>query len=238
MTSYFSQGSTDAIIADGLRDGDVVLINRPCLSLGDPISMALCLASKYGLSGEGRQCWDHAAIVVRDRGVPYLLEGNSGGVTMRTYEERLLQSHDHQEVTVLPLRTAAAASSSARQGEDQRRATAFSRFVDELGLRRTSDGFDSTGEARCRNTWAAYRALRQPQSKRGLAAAAAAATPSAAESGACCRFGAPLVATALQRLGALDARVDPAAVTPAALPTLPLAEPSLFGRPVAVRNLN
>ena len=132
MTSYFSQGSTDAIIADGLRDGDVVLINRPCLSLGDPISMALCLASKYGLSGEGRQCWDHAAIVVRDRGVPYLLEGNSGGVTMRTYEERLLQSRDHQEVTVLPLRTAAAASSSARQGEDQRRATAFSRFVDEL----------------------------------------------------------------------------------------------------------
>ena len=127
MTSYFSQGSTDAIIADGLRDGDVVLINRPCLSLGDPISMALCLASKYGLSGEGRQCWDHAAIVVRDRGVPYLLEGNSGGVTMRTYEERLLQSRDHQEVTVLPLRTAAAASSSARQGEDQRRATAFAR---------------------------------------------------------------------------------------------------------------
>ena len=167
MTSYFSQGSTDAIIADGLRDGDVVLINRPCLSLGDPISMALCLASKYGLSGEGRQCWDHAAIVVRDRGVPYLLEGNSGGVTMRTYEERLLQSRDHQgdRAAAAPL---GAASSSARQGEDQRRATAFSRFVDELGLRRTSDGFDSTGEARCRNTWAAYRALRQPQSKRGL----------------------------------------------------------------------
>ena len=35
----------------------------------------------------------HAAVVVRDRitDVPYLLEGDASGVTLRTYEERLMQ---------------------------------------------------------------------------------------------------------------------------------------------------
>ena len=104
----------------------------------------------------------------------------------------------------------------------------------ELRLQRTPDGFDSSDTSCCQNTWATYRALRQPFGKRGLATDAQSAPP--AES-ACCRFGAPLVATALQRLGVLSDRVDAAAVTPAALPALPLADPAIFARAVPVRTL-
>ena len=39
-------------------------MNRRCTSLPLP-SALLCLASKYGISGDGRGCWDHAALVVR-----------------------------------------------------------------------------------------------------------------------------------------------------------------------------
>ena len=78
-------------------------------------------------------------------------------------------------------------------------------------------------------------ALQQKRHQRGAAAAARAEESPPA---AVCSFGAPLVATALQRLGALGAAIDPATVTPAALPTLPLSEPALFGRPVPVRGLN
>ena len=102
---FFSQGSADDRLANTLQNGDVLLINKCCTSLG-PLRGLLCLASKYGLSGDGRGSWDHAAMVVRDRAtsVPYLLEGTASGVTMRTYEERLLQSSDHQELVLLPLR--------------------------------------------------------------------------------------------------------------------------------------
>ena len=48
------------------------------------------------------------------------LEGGAGAVTMRTYEERLMQGKDHQEVMLLPLRTAASG-----EGEERRRATAL-----------------------------------------------------------------------------------------------------------------
>ena len=243
---YFAPGSTDEIISQHLRDGDVVLINRRCTSLGNPFAAALCLMSKYGLSGEGRQCWDHAAIVVHDRGVPYLLEGGSEGVKMRTFEERLLQGKDHQEMTVLPLRTATAGTTTG-SADEERRATALGDFVKELGLARTADGFDGSGAVCCQNTWATYRALRLPFSKRRLPASASPATPSPSSSAAsaspagastCCSFGAPLIATALQRLGVLDNRIDSAMVTPAALPTLPISEPAHFGQSVPVRNLN
>ena len=121
-SAYFSQGSADEILANQLRharscsstahvagrrltgavrschsDGDVLLINRRCMSLPLPQAM-LCLASKYGLSGTGYRCWDHAAVVLRDHssGVPYVLEGDTAGVRLRSYEERLLQAQDHQ----------------------------------------------------------------------------------------------------------------------------------------------
>ena len=87
------------------RDGDVLLFNRKCTALSLPRAL-LCLASKYGLSGDGRHGWDHAGVVVRDAAsdVPYLLEGRDGRVTLHTFEERLLQGTDHQEVLLLPLR--------------------------------------------------------------------------------------------------------------------------------------
>ena len=129
---YFTVGSTDAILAESLRDGDVVVVNKRCTSLSNPLAAFLCLASKYGLSGEGRHCWDHAAVVVHDRGVPYLLEGENGGVTMRTYEERLLQGNDHQEVMVLPLRGGGGESGGGgdEDGESRRRTAALSKFVE------------------------------------------------------------------------------------------------------------
>lgn len=237
---YFAPGSTDEILAAHLRDGDVVLFNQRCSSLfSNPIAAMLCAASKYGLSGEGRHCWDHAAVVVHKHKVPYLLEGGPNGVTMRTYEERLLQGTDHQEIIVLPLRTGGDAASVA--AEDDRRAAALSGLTAELRLQPSPDGFDAAGASRCQNMWATYRALRQPYSKRGrlpdtAVSSESASSPALAEGGGC-TFGATLVARALQHLGALEARVDAAQVTPAALPSLPLSNSAFFARPMPVRSL-
>ena len=94
--------SADELLASTLRTGDVVVFNRYCRSLA-PHRAALCLASKYGLSGDGRGCWDHAALVVRDRrtDVAYLLEGGAGAVTMRTYEERMGEFADATEAVLV-----------------------------------------------------------------------------------------------------------------------------------------
>ena len=83
----------------------MLLLNKRCASL-PPMQALLCFASKYGLSGDGRHGWDHAAIVYRDptTHVPMLLEGEAHGVSLRTFEERLMQGTDHQEVLLLPLR--------------------------------------------------------------------------------------------------------------------------------------
>ena len=232
MTDYFSPGSTDAIIASSLRDGDVVLFNQRCANLSNPVATLLCVASKYGLSGEGRHCWDHAAIVVHKHNVPYLLEGGATGVTMRSYEERLMQGSDHQEVMLLPLKKRSDPAHSPEE-EYKRRSSALGGLVSELGLQPTPDGFDAAGAARCQNTWATYRALRQPYNKRGRLPDG---VSQSAEGGGC-TFGAPLIARALQTLGALEPHVDAAQVTPAALPTLPLAGSALFGRPTPVRSL-
>ena len=73
------------------------------------------MASKYGLSSNGQHGWDHAAMVHIDRrsNLPMLLEGDSSGVTMRTFEERLMQGTDHQEMIVLPLRGAQGPAAAA-----------------------------------------------------------------------------------------------------------------------------
>ena len=107
--------SADELLASTLRTGDVVVFNRYCRSLA-PHRAALCLASKYGLSGDGRGCWDHAALVVRDRrtDVAYLLEGGAGAVTMRTYEERMGEFADATEAVLL--RAGAEASDAAAAG--------------------------------------------------------------------------------------------------------------------------
>lgn len=101
----------------------------------------------------------------------------------------------------------------------------------ELGLVRDLDGYESKGTC-CENTWAVYRDLRL--STRARSANLASRT---AASETHCRFGAPLIANALQQLGALDPQIDPASVTPALLPALSLQGHVRFGRPVVVRGL-
>ena len=229
---WFAPNSTDELLANSLRDGDCVLINKRCTSLPLPQAL-LCMASKYGLSGDGRHSWDHAAMVFRDRtsNVPYLLEGSATGVTLRTFEERLLQDTDHQEVMLLPLRGMEDRVTPKGHREE------LGRFVhQELRLAPTADGYDGSSAPCCQNTWAVYRELRaavraQGSTTRRPAASAPSPRPPS------CSFGAPLVVEALQRLGALDPLVDPAAVTPVALSKLLLDAPAFFGRPVAVRTL-
>lgn len=224
---WFSPNSTDEIISKNLHDGDVLLINKRCTSFtDDPLRAILCLASKYGISGDGRAAWDHAAMVIRKNGVPYLLEGEGGGVTLRTFEERLLQSTDHQEVLLLPLRGADDSDDAKRQ-----RSGRLGRFVDELGLQRTPDGFDSPGTC-CQNTWDVYRTLRGQR----RAPSAVTGDVSTAASGIC-RFGAPLIAAALQHAGALGVQFDASSVTPSALAALPLEPPASFGKPVPLRSM-
>ena len=90
------------------RTGDVMLINQRCMKLPPPAAL-LCWLSKFGISGDGRGCWDHAAFVLRDTktDVPYLLEGGLWGATLRTYEERLMQNGGYrEEMTLLPLNRA------------------------------------------------------------------------------------------------------------------------------------
>ena len=111
----------------------------------------------------------------------------------------------------------------------------------DLHLAKTMDGFEGQGGC-CENTWSVYRELRASvRTRSGVAnrlqsdslqldqASSQVAPP--------CSFGAPLVAEALKRIGALDPRVDPASVTPAALPHMMLDSPAMFARPVSIRNL-
>ena len=86
----------------------MMLINQRCMKLPPPAAL-LCWLSKFGISGDGRGCWDHAAFVLRDTktDVPYLLEGGLWGATLRTYEERLMQNGGYrEEMTLLPLNRA------------------------------------------------------------------------------------------------------------------------------------
>ena len=230
---WFNPNSADAQLAGTLKDGDVILMNRTCRSLG-PVQALLCMMSKFGLSGDGKAAWDHAAIVVQDQSskVPYLLEGCEKGVTLRTFEERLVQDADHQEMLLVPLRGLPNDAAAV----DQRR-TALQGFIAELSLRKTADGFEAYG-TRCANTWALYRELRAgPRQSR---APALMDSPQVTDDGAPtppCQFGAPLVATALQRLGVVDPRINPAAITPRVLLKLPLVDPdACFGKPVSVRS--
>uniref|UniRef100_A0A7S0IUR3 Uncharacterized protein n=1 Tax=Calcidiscus leptoporus TaxID=127549 RepID=A0A7S0IUR3_9EUKA len=160
--------------------------------------------------------------------VPYLLEGSLRGATMRTYEERLLQDTDHCEVTVLPLR-----------GVNDDARPALRRFAqEELRLQRTRGGFDvssssDVGAPCCQNLWMVYSQLRS-RARVGDAAETSNAREGGT-SGGLCTFGAPLVATALQRLGVLELHMDVERVTPAALPALQLTAGASFGKPFVVR---
>ena len=103
----------------------------------------------------------------------------------------------------------------------------------ELGLSRNSDGYDSHGTC-CQNTWAVYRDLRSTVRAR-IASMDRVSAMQIVDSP--CRYGAPLVSTALQRLDVLATPIEPASVTPSGLPSLPLRHPAVFGRPVTIRGL-
>jgi hypothetical protein len=103
-----------------------------------------------------------------------------------------------------------------------------------MSLRRTREGFDGGAPCRvpsCANLAAIYSGVRQQIVE---APRTSSATDSAAALPAC-SFGAPLVTTALQRLGIVDRAVDPASVTPEALGKLPLESPARFAAAVGVR---
>lgn len=101
-------------------------------------------------------------------------------------------------------------------------------------MTRTADGYDAPGSC-CENTWAVYRDLRRTARARE-ASITNAATAQQDGGTPTCRFGAPLVAAALQHLHVLTRGIDAANVTPSVLPDLPLQN-SQFGRPVTIRSL-
>lgn len=228
--AYFTDNSADQLIANSLHTGDVVLVNRRCQSL-PPVSGALCWLSKFGLSGDGRNCWDHAALVVRDEAtdVPYLLEGTSRGVTLRTYEERLMQGGDLAEVKVYPLL-------------GDRDTAALSTFIHkELNVSKNADGFDAPAAQclndKCWNLWSVYRHHRTGAAeRRALKEQESFPRQLPHTHAGACGFGAPLVASALQRLGVLGDSVDPASLLPVELPLQRLLGGARFATPVTVRS--
>eukprot|EP00967_Tisochrysis_lutea_P031323 scaffold36891_cov26-Tisochrysis_lutea.AAC.1 len=225
--AYFTDNSADQLIAQSLKTGDVLLVNRRCTALPAPSAM-LCWLSKFGLSGDGRDCWDHAALVVRDErtDVPYLLEGTPRGVTLRSYEERLMQSGDLSEVKLYRL-----------LGE--RDTPALSTFLhEELKMSKSIDGFDAETSAcltnKCWNLWSVYRHHRLGEGPRRMPSEQRAQAKQQLEVGPC-GFGAPLVATALQRLGVLSNTVDASTLLPLHLPLQQLLGDARLAPPVVVR---
>ena len=145
-----------------------------------------------------------------------------------------MQSTDHQEVMVLPLRGVARAEDG---GLTCTAAAALDGFVGDLGLARTRDGFDGPSGSVLGSLgalWASYRDIRAPPRRYS---APPLRTTAEQRDEPCCRVGAPLVVAALQRVGAVPAQVDAARVTPTSLAQLVLEEPAYFARPVPVRGI-
>jgi hypothetical protein len=108
----------DAALFSTLSSGDVVLMDRRCLSMKDPLSIGLCLGAK------SVSPYDHVGMVVKASaddvsknanikraveraGGPspsgtYILEANVGGVTLRSMEARLGRTSSNA-IAVRPL---------------------------------------------------------------------------------------------------------------------------------------
>jgi hypothetical protein len=83
----FSPASEDARVADSLATGDLVLFSRDATLYLLPGALVCALRR---LRGGGGGAFDHAAIVVLERGEPFLLESSlSGGARLRPYEARI-----------------------------------------------------------------------------------------------------------------------------------------------------
>lgn len=139
-----------------------------------------------------------------------------------------MQGGDLAEVKVYPLL-------------GDRDVAALSTFIHkELNMSKHADGFDAPAEQcltnKCWNLWSVYQhhrtgapARRSPKEQ---------ASPQQqlphTHTGAC-GFGAPLVASALQRLGVLADSVDPASLLPVQLPLQRLLGGTRFATPITVR---
>jgi hypothetical protein len=80
----FTPGSTDDMIADRLKTGDIVLFARDWTlyaALGAVVSVA-----RVTFSGVP---YDQAGVIVRKQGVPFVLEHTFSGVKLRRYDHRV-----------------------------------------------------------------------------------------------------------------------------------------------------
>ena len=141
------------------------------------------------------------------------------------------QGDDYSEVGLLPLRGVERSAGTL--------GPLHTLLDDDLRLRKSADGYDGVTESRCQNLWNVYAAMRSPPrsaAARRVNADRLNATADPPAAAATCTFGAPLVATALQRIGALDRRVDPSRATPASIAQLRLTPPAAFSGAVGVRS--
>jgi hypothetical protein len=82
----FSPGSEDEWLAGTLRTGDVLLFSRDCVLYG------ACGAAACALQQARGGAFDHAAVVVRVRQEPHVLERTPSGVRLRPFAARLRSS--------------------------------------------------------------------------------------------------------------------------------------------------
>ncbi|CUG92437.1 transmembrane protein, putative [Bodo saltans] len=134
-----SSKGVDPAVVSSMTSGDVILMDRRCLSMKDPLSIGLCLGAK------SVSPYDHVGMVVKaspddvaqhgniKRAVEkagglspsgtYILEANVGGVTLRSMEARLSRTSSNA-IAVRPLELP----------EDQRKSitSAMTKAVDEV----------------------------------------------------------------------------------------------------------
>ncbi|KAG5192674.1 hypothetical protein JKP88DRAFT_190919 [Tribonema minus] len=97
----FVVGSTDDILADKLKTGDLLLFRRNW-ALMQPPAAALALAARAVFNTR----YDHVGLVIKDRfGVPLVLEVTQLGLRLRRFDERVSWSRS-DEIVALPLRAA------------------------------------------------------------------------------------------------------------------------------------
>lgn len=137
----FVPGSDDERIGDQLCTGDVLLFARD-ITLYAPLGSAVCAARK-ALTGTP---YDHAAIVVRRRGTPYVLERTFSGVKLRRFDARL-QCSRSQAVLLRPLGLARRSSPEQTAALD----AALERLVpaDEDASAKPAPGPDDGYDANC-----------------------------------------------------------------------------------------
>jgi len=104
----FSPASQDAVVADALKTGDLVLFARDC-TLYTGCAGVVC-AARQQLGGDA---FDQAAVIVMRDGAPHVLELTARGPRCRPYDARILFSRS-SSVIVRPLLSRAGALDADR----------------------------------------------------------------------------------------------------------------------------